>query len=179
MLKRCATSPLAHVVEGVEGSKSEEYPIQHNPWSDSDEGKSSSCSESTKTSDMWSVSSLEDIQLVMNTVTVEEVQVKSAQQGLISNSEKEEQGGRADSSDSKAQSFPSDKEVSPDDVPCTNKDNRSASVGSTNLDTSTAKEFTDVDERPILKQAEPSEQVSDMVEYQGGDGYGKFYVSAP
>ena len=41
-----------------------------------------------------------------------------------------------------------------------------------------AKVFTDVDERPILKQAEPSEQVSDMVEYQGGDGYGKFYVSA-
>ena len=56
----------------------------------------------------------------MNTATVEEVQVKSNQQGLISNSEKEEQGGRADSSDSKAQSFPSDKEVSPDDVPCTN-----------------------------------------------------------
>ena len=110
----------------------------------------------------------------MNTATVEEVQVKSNQQGLISNSEK-----RADSSDSKAQSFPSDKEVSPDDVPCTNKDNSSASVGSTNLDTSTAKDFTDVDERPILKQAEPSEQVSDMVEYQGGDGYGRFYVSAP
>ena len=160
-------------------SKSEEYPIKHNPWSDSDEGKSSSCSESTKTSNMWSVSSLEDIQLVMKTATVEEVQVKSNQQGLISNSEKEEQGGRADSSDSKAQSFPSDKEVSPDDVPCTNKDNSSASVGSTNLDTSTAKYFTDVDERPILKQAEPSEQVSDMVGYQGGDGYGKFYVSAP
>ena len=99
----------------------------------------------------------------MNTATVEEVQVKSNQQGLISNSEKEEQGGRADSSDSKAQSFPSDKEVSPDDVPCTNKDNSSASVGSTNLDTSTAKDFTDVDERPILKQAEPSEQVSDML----------------
>ena len=34
-------------------SKSEEYPIKHNPWSDSDEGKSSSCSESTKTSDSW------------------------------------------------------------------------------------------------------------------------------
>ena len=125
---------------------------------------------------MWSVSSLEDIQLVMNTATVEEVQVKSNQQGFISNSEKEEHGGRAD--DSKAQSFPSDKEVSPDDVPSTNKDNSSASVGSTNLDTSTGKDFTDVDERPILKQAEPSEQVSDMVEYQGGDGYGKFYVSA-
>ncbi|XP_066029063.1 triadin-like [Pocillopora verrucosa] len=134
-------------------SKSEEYPIKHNPWSDSDEGKSSSCSESTKTSDMWSVSSLEDIQLVMNTATVEEVQVKSNQQGFISNSEKEEH------------------EVSPDDVPSTNKDNSSASVGSTNLDTSTGKDFTDVDERPILKQAEPSEQVSDMVEYQGGDGY--------
>ena len=42
-----------------------------------------------------------------------------------------------------------------------------------------AKVFTDVDERPILKQAEPSEQVSDMVECQGADGYGKFYVSAP
>ena len=60
----------------------------------------------------------------MNTATVEEVQVKSAQQGLVSNSEKEEQGERADSSDSKAQSFPSDKEVSPGDVPSTNKDNR-------------------------------------------------------
>ena len=115
----------------------------------------------------------------MNTATVEEVQVKSNQQGLISNSEKEEQGGRADSSDSKAQSFPSDKEVSPDDFPCTNKDNSSASVGSTNLDTSTAKDFTDVDERPILKQAEPSEQVSDMVGYQGGDGYGKFMYLLP
>ena len=34
-------------------SKSEEYPIKLNPWSDSDEGKSSSCSESTKTSDSW------------------------------------------------------------------------------------------------------------------------------
>ena len=34
-------------------SKSEEYPIKQNPWSDSDEGKSSSCSESTKTSDSW------------------------------------------------------------------------------------------------------------------------------
>ena len=101
-----------------------------------------------------------------------------AHQGLVSNSEKEEQGGRADSSDSKAQSFPSDKDVSPDVVPSTNKDNSSASVGSTNLDTSTAKDFTDVDERPILKQAEPSEQVSDMVENQGGDGYGTFYVSA-
>ena len=115
----------------------------------------------------------------MNTATVEEVQVKSNQQGLIPNSEKEEQGGRADSSDSKAQSFPSDKEVSPDDVPCTNKDNSFASVGSTNLDTSTAKDFTDVDDRPILMQAEPSKQVTDMVEYQGGDRYGKFYVSAP
>ena len=39
---------------------------------------------------MWSVSSLEDIQLVMNTATVEEVQVKSNQQGFISNSEKED-----------------------------------------------------------------------------------------
>ena len=57
----------------------------------------------------------------MNTATVEAVQVKSNQQGFISNSEKEEQGGRADSSDSKAQSFPSDKEVSPDDVPCTTR----------------------------------------------------------
>ena len=110
----------------------------------------------------------------MNTATVEAVQVKSNRQGLISNSENEEQGGRADSSDSKAQSFPSDKEVSPDDVPSTNKDNSSASVGSTNLDASTAKDFTDVGSRRILKQAEPSEQANDMEEYQGGDGSGKF-----
>ena len=116
----------------------------------------------------------------MNTATVlEEVKAKSTQQGLATNNENEEQGGRTDSGDSKAQSFPSDKEISPDDVPSTNKDNSSASVGSTNLDTSTAKDFTDVDDRPILKQAEPSKQVTDMVEYQGGDRYGKFYVSAP
>ena len=157
-------------------SKSEEHPIKHNPLSDSDEGRSSSCSEWNETSDMWSVSSLEDIQLVMNTATVlEEVKAKSTQQGLATNNENEEQGGRTDSGDSKAQSFPSDKEISPDDVPSTNKDNSSASVGSTNLDASIAKDFTDVGSRRILKQAEPSEQANDMEEYQGGDGSGKFY----
>ena len=173
MLKRCATSPLALVVEGVEGSKSEEYPIQHNPWSDSDEGKSSSCSESTKTSDMWSVSSLEDIQLVMNTATVEEVQVKSNQQGFISNSEKEEHGGRAD--DSKAQSFPSDKEVSPDNFPSANKDNVPASIVSANLDASTAKDCSNVGERSVMKQVQPSEEVIAMEECQGGDSCGKLF----
>ena len=115
----------------------------------------------------------------MNTATVlEEVKAKSTQQGLATNNENEEQGGRTDSGDSKAQSFPSDKEISPDDVPSTNKDNSSVSVGSTNLDASTAKDFTDVGSRRVLKQAEPSEQANDMEEYQGGDGSGKFYVSA-
>ena len=159
-------------------SKSEEHSIKHNPLSDSDEGRSSSCSEWNETSDIWSVSSLEDIQFVMNTATVEEVKAKSTQQGLATNNENEEQGGRTDSGDSKAQSFPSDKKISPDDVPSTNKDNSSASVGSTNLDASTAKDFTDVGGRRILKQVEPSEQANDMEEYQGGDGSGKFYVSA-
>ena len=159
-------------------SKSEEHSIKHKPLSDSDEGRSSSCSEWNETSDMWSVSSLEDIQFVVNTATVEEVKAKSTQQGLATNNENEEQGGRTDSGDSKAQSFPSDKEISPDDVPSTNKDNSSASVGSTNLDASTAKDFTDVGSRRILKQAEPSEQANDMEQYQGGDGSGKFYVSA-
>ena len=159
-------------------SNGEKYKMEHNPSNDTDEENSSSILESTDTSDMWSVSSLEDIQFVVNTATVEEVKAKSTQQGLATNNENEEQGGRTDSGDSKAQSFPSDKEISSDDVPSTNKDNSSASVGSTNLDASTAKDFTDVGSRRILKQAEPSEQANDMEEYQGGDGSGKFYVSA-
>ena len=152
--------------------------MEHNPSNDTDEENSSSILESTDTSDMWSVSSLEDIQFVVNTATVEEINVKTALQGLAASNEKDEQVDREASGDSKAQSFPSDKEVSPDDVPSTNKDNSSASVGSTNLDASTAKDFTDVGSRRILKQAEPSEQANDMEEYQGGDGSGKFYVSA-
>ena len=155
-------------------SNGEKYKMEHNPSNDTDEENSSSILESTDTSDMWSVSSLEDIQFVVNTATVEEVKAKSTQQGLATNNENEEQGGRTDSGDSKAQSFPSDKEISPDDVPSTNKDNSSASVGSTNLDALTAKDFTDVGSRRILKQAEPSEQANDMEEYQGGDGSGKF-----
>ena len=158
-------------------SNGEKYKMEHNPSNDTDEENSSSILESTDTSDMWSVSSLEDIQFVVNTTTVEEVKAKSTQQGLATNNENEEQGGRTDSGDSKAQSFPSDKKISPDDVPSTNKDNSFASVGSTNLDASTAKDFTDVGSRRILKQAEPSEQANDMEEYQGGDGSGKFYVS--
>ena len=113
-------------------------------------------------------------QLVMNTATVEAVQVKSNQQGFISNSEKEEQGGRADSSDSKAQSFPSDK-VSPDDLSFTNKDNVPASIGSTNLDASTAKDCSNVGERSIINQVQPSEEVIAMEKCQGGDNCGKLF----
>ena len=155
-------------------SYGEKCKMEHNPFNDTDEENSSSISESTDTSDMWSVSSLEDIQFVVNTATVEEINVKTALQGLAASSEKDEQVDREGSGDSKAQSFPSDK-VSPDDLPFTNKDNVPASMGSTNLDASTAKDCSNVGERSIIKQVQPSEEVIAMEECQGGDGCGKLF----
>ena len=58
-------------------SNGEKYKMEHNPSNDTDEENSSSILESTDTSDMWSVSSLEDIQFVVNTAAVEEVNVKT------------------------------------------------------------------------------------------------------
>ena len=156
-------------------SNGEKYKMEHNPSNDTDEENSSSILESTDTSDMWSVSSLEDIQFVVNTATVEEINVKTALQGLAASNEKDEQVDREDSGDSKAQSFPSDKEVSPDDLPSTNKDNFPASMGSTNLDASTAKDCSNVGERSIIKQVQPSEEVIAMEECQDGDGCGKLF----
>ena len=156
-------------------SNGEKYKMEHNPSNDTDEENSSSILESTDTSDMWSVSSLEDIQFVVNTATVEEINVKTALQGLAASNEKDEQVDREDSSDSKAQSFPSDKEASPDDLPFTNKDNVPASIGSTNLDASTAKDCSNVGERSIIKQVQPSEEVIAMEECQGGDSCGKLF----
>ena len=155
-------------------SYGEKYKMEHNPFNDTDEENSSSISESTDTSDMWSVSSLEDIQFVVNTATVEEINVKTALQGLAASNEKDEQVDREASGDSKAQSFPSDK-VSPDDLPFTNKDNVPASIGSTNLDASTAKDCSNVGERSIIKQVQPSEEVIAMEECQGGDSCGKLF----
>ena len=156
-------------------SNGEKYKMEHNPSNDTDEENSSSILESTDTSDMWSVSSLEDIQFVVNTATVEEINVKTALQGLAASNEKDEQVDREASGDSKAQSFPSDKEVSPDDLPSTNKDNFPASMGSTNLDASTAKDCSNVGERSIIKQVQPSEEVIAMEECQGGDSCGKLF----
>ena len=155
-------------------SNGEKYKMEHNSSNDTDEENSSSILESTDTSDMWSVSSLEDIQFVVNTATVEEKNVKTALQGLAASNEKDEQVDREASGDSKAQSFPSDK-VSPDDLPFTNKDNVPASIGSTNLDASTAKDCSNVGERSIIKQVQPSEEVIAMEECQGGDSCGKLF----
>ena len=155
-------------------SNGEKYKMEHNPSNDTDEEDSSSILQSTDTSDMWSVSSLEDIQFVVNTATVEEINVKTASQGLAASNEKDEQVDREASGDSKVQSFPSDK-VSPDDLPFTNKENVPASIGSTNLDASTAKDCSNVGERSIIKQVQPSEEVIAMEECQGGDGCGKLF----
>ena len=156
-------------------SYGEKYKMEHNPFNDTDEENSSSISESTDTSDMWSVSSLEDIQFEVNTAAVEEVNVKTALQGSAASNEKDEQVDREGSGDSKAQSFPSDKEVSPDNFPSTNKDNVLASIGSANLDASTAKDCSNVGERSIIKQVQPSEEVIAMEECQGGDSCGKLF----
>ena len=156
-------------------SNGEKYKMEHNPSNDTDEENSSSILESTDTSDMWSVSSLEDIQFVVNTATVEEINVKTALQGLTASNEKDEQVDREASGDSKAQSFPSDKEVSPDDLPSTNNDDFPASIGSTNLDASTAKDCSNVGERSIIKQVQPFEEVIAMEKCQGGDSYGKLF----
>ena len=153
----------------------EKYKMEHNPSNDTDEENSSSILQSTNTSDMWSISSLEDIQFVVNTATVEEINVKTALQGLAASNEKDEQVDREASGDSKAQSLASDKEVSPDDLPSTNKDNFPASIGSTNLDASTAKDCSNVGERSIIKQVQPSEEVIAMEECQGGDSCGKLF----
>ncbi|CAH3147524.1 unnamed protein product, partial [Pocillopora meandrina] len=150
-------------------SNGEKYKMEHNPSNDTDEENSSSILQSTDTSDMWSVSSLEDIQFVVNTATVEEINVKTALQGLAASNEKDEQVDREASGDSKAQSLASDKKVSPDDLPSTKKDNFPASIGSTNLDASTAKDCSNVGERSIIKQVQPSEEVIAMEECQGGD----------
>ena len=155
-------------------SNGEKYKMEHNPSNDTDEENSSSILESTDTSDMWSVSSLEDIQFVVNTAIVEEVNVKTALQGSAASDEKDEQVDREDYGDSKVQSFPSDK-VSPDDLSFTNKDNVPASIGSTNLDASIAKDCSNVDERSIIKQVQPSEEVIAMEECQGGDSCGKLF----
>ena len=154
-------------------SNGEKYKMEHNPSNDTDEENSSSILESTDTSDMWSVSSLEDIQFVVNTAAVEEV--KTTLQGLAASDGKDEQVDREGSGDSKAQSFPSDKEVSPDNFPSTNKDNVLASIGSANLDASTAKDCSNVGERSIIKQVQPSEEVIAMEECQGGDSCGKLF----
>ena len=155
-------------------SNGEKYKMEHNPSNDTDEENSSSILESTDTSDMWSVSSLEDIQFVVNTATVEEINVKTALQGLAASNEKDEKVDREASGDSKAQSFPSDK-VSPDDLSFTNKDNVPATIGSTNLDASTAKDCSNVGERSITNQVQPSEEVIAMEECQGGDSFGKLF----
>ena len=154
-------------------SYGEKYKMEHNPFNDTDEENSSSISESTDTSDMWSVSSLEDIQFVVNTAAVEEV--KTTLQGLAASDGKDEQVDREGSGDSKAQSFPSDKEVSPDNFPSTNKDNVLASIGSANLDASTAKDCSNVGERSVMKQVQPSEEVIAMEECQDGDSCGKLF----
>ena len=152
----------------------EKYKMEHSPCNDTDEENGSSILESTDTSDMWSVSSLEDIQFVVNTATVEEINVKTALQGLTASNEKDEQVDREASGDSKAQSFPSDK-VSPDDISFTNKDNVPASIGSTNLDASTAKDCSNVGERSVMKQVQPSEEEIALEECQGGDSCGKLF----
>ena len=150
-------------------SNGEKYKMEHSPCNDTDEENGSS----TDTSDMWSVSSLEDIQFVVNTAAVEEV--KTTLQGLAASDGKDEQVDREGSGDSKAQSFPSDKEVSPDDLPSTNNNDVPASIGSTNLDASTAKDCSNVGERSIIKQVQPSEEVIAMEECQGGDSCGKLF----
>ena len=154
-------------------SKNEEYQEERSLFNDTDEENSSSFSELTDTSEMWSVSSLEDIQFLMNTAAVEDVNVNTALQGLATNNEKDKRVEGADSGDFKAQSFPSGKEVSPDDVLSTNKENDCASIGLANLSASTAKDFTDVDERQILKEAKPSEEANVMEECQGRNSCGK------
>ena len=154
-------------------SYGEKYKMEHNPFNDTDEENSPSISESTDTSDMWSVSSLEDIQFVVNTAAVEEV--KTTLQGLAASDGKDEQVDQEGSGDSKAQSFPSDKEVSPDNFPSTNKDNVLASIGSANLDASTAKDCSNVGERSVMKQVQPSEEVIAMEECQDGDSCGKLF----
>ena len=156
-------------------SNGEKYKMEHNPSNDTDEENSSSILESTDTSDMWSVSSLEDIQFEVNTAAVEEVNVNTALQGLAASDEKDEQVDREDSCDSNVQSFPSDKEVSPDNFPSTNKDNVPASMGSTNLDASTSKNCTNVGERSITNEVQPSEEVIAMEKCQGGDSCGKLF----
>ena len=110
---------------------------------------------------------------MVNTAAVEEV--KTTLQGLAASDGKDEQVDREGSGDSKAQSFPSDKEVSPDDLPSTNKDTFPVSMGSTNLDASTAKDCSNVGERSIIKQVQPSEEVIAMEECQGGDSCGKLF----
>ncbi|CAH3147516.1 unnamed protein product [Pocillopora meandrina] len=152
-------------------SNGEKYKMEHNPSNDTDEENSSTILQSTNTSDMWSISSLEDIQFVVNTATVEEVNVKTAFQGLAASDEKDEQVDREDYGDSKAQSFPSDKEVSPDDLPSTNKYNVPAIIGSTNLDASTAKDFSNASERSTINQAQLTEEVIAMEDCQGGDSF--------
>ena len=154
-------------------SNGEKYKMEHNPSNDTDEENSSSILESTDTSDMWSVSSLEDIQFVVNTAAVEEV--KTTLQGLAASDGKDEQVDREGSGDSKAQSFPSDKEVSPDNFPSTNKNNVLASIGSANLDASTAKDCSNVGERSVMKQVQPCEEVIAMEECQDGDSCGKLF----
>ena len=144
-------------------SKNEEYQ-ERSLSNDTDEENSSSFSELTNTSDMWSVSSLEDIQFLMNTAAVEDVNVNTALQGLATNNEKDKWVEGADSGDFKAQSFPSGREFSPDDVLSTNKDNDCANIGLANLSALTAKDFTEVDERQILKEATPSEEANVMEE---------------
>ena len=149
--------------------------MEHNPSNDTDEENSSSILESTDTSDMWSVSSLEDIQFVVNTATVEEVNVKTALRGLAASDEKDEQVDREDYGDSKVQSFPSEKEVSPDNLPSTNNDDFPVIIGSTNLDASTAKDCSNVSERSTINQAQPTEEVIAMEDCQGGDSFGKLF----
>ncbi|XP_022795113.1 uncharacterized SDCCAG3 family protein-like [Stylophora pistillata] len=149
-------------------SENEEHPIERNPSNGTDWGRSSSCSESTETSDKWSVSSLEDIQFVVNTAAMEEVNVKNALQRLAANNEKDAQANREDSGVSKAQLFPSGKEVSSVDFPSTKNDDDSANFGSTNVDASTSKDFKNVYERTILKQAKVSEEENAIEERQGG-----------
>ena len=96
-------------------------------------------------------------------------------QGLAASDEKDEQVDREDYGDSKVQLFPSDKEVSPDDLPSTNKYNVPAIIGSTNLDASTAKDFSNVSERSTINQAQTTEEVIAIEECQGGDSCGKLF----
>ena len=156
-------------------SYGEKYKMEHNPFNDTDEENSSSISESTNTSDMWSVSSLEDIQFVVNKAAVEDVNVYTTLQGFAASNEKDKRIEGADSGDFKAHSFPSGKEVSPDDVLSSNKENDSASIGLTNFNASTAKDFTDVDKRQILKEAKPSQEANVIEECQGRDSCGKLF----